>query len=364
MLMHFQRMDPLLVLASQPPPIVATVPLNNLNFDNLKKIVALKWEIKDPIAEVVKDLSILKEEFVLLNQVLYKIHNRFHNDKGYKDLRMYEKSLNKFLKLNFVVRVEGVISFLPESVYFPTSLPTRSMAQHTALQIYGAVSLLHRLHNIAINCGLLAIQRLNLGHFWGVAAHQIACISRTWLVGRHLLGKLAALYVSLIELLPFLHGDASVPLPNHLNNFVSEDLIEKVKEERLNESVDLNKTLSVECFLDIGVPVKRLKESMPKAQPKHDPNLVTEDVQITKPIIASEDSLSKIHSLEELKHFIETENKTRKISKKTCYTRKLPQTEWKSLKNKLFNSINDKIPNKSLKRCRKLIREAIDNQKV
>ena len=51
------------------------------------------------------DLQIVLEEEVLLNQVLYKIHNRFHNDRGYKDLRMFDKTVRKLLAHHHVQKL-------------------------------------------------------------------------------------------------------------------------------------------------------------------------------------------------------------------------------------------------------------------
>ena len=299
------------------------------------------------------DLQIVLEEEVLLNQVLYKIHNRFHNDRVYKDLRMFDKTVRKLLAHHHVQKLEVLLSFLPSALTsLPsslTSLPTRAMAHHSALQLYGAAALLHRLLALATNSGLLAVQRLNLGHFWGVGAQQLACVARLWLVARHLLASLQAAYCPLIRLLALLPGEEEevMKLPSNLDSLLPEDLVGgmEVVEEAVEEVEMVEKRVaSVDSFLDISVPVKRLKTVEP---------VVAEAKQ--------KDSLSDIHSLEELKLFLEAETKLRKVSKKTCLTRHLKQEDWKRLRTDILKAVNEKMPNKSLKLCCRIFRSALSN---
>lgn len=360
-------MDLLLVRAAQPPPIITKMVKSDMNSNVLRKIVELKWKLKSSLEEV-SGLKTLKEEFTLLNQILYKIHNRFHNDKGYKDLRMYEKSMKKFLNHNFVEAIDRIISFLPNTPSTPVSFPTLAMVQHSALQVYGGAALLQRLNILALNSGLLAVQRLNLGHFWGVAAHQLACISRSWLICRHLLRHMSDIYRPLMELLPLL-GEQKIDLPQNLNKFLPEDLVENLVEK---ESVNMDITDSVDSFLDIGVPVKRAKDTKCDLHEKvmksscasnEDSNDNEGSKHIGKDPIQTEskpkDSLGNIHSLEELRQFLDSETKARKISRKTCLTSSLNQEQWKTLRKEVLKGLNDKTPNKSLKLSRKVIREAL-----
>ena len=342
----FQSMDlQLLAAAMAAPPMNTTVPAKHLDQKDEKEIGKLKWRIKETLGGMKADLQIVLEEEVLLNQVLYKIHNRFHNDRGYKDLRMFDKTVRKLLAHHYVQKLENLLSFLTSPL---TSLPTRAMAQHSALQVYGAAALLHRLLALATNSGLLAVQRLNLGHFWGVGAQQLACVARLWLVARHLLASLQVAYCPLVSLLALLPGEEDVlKVPSSLDAFLPEDLVGgmEVVEEKVEEVEMVEKrAASVDSFLDIGVPVKRLETVEPVA------------VEV-KP----KDSLSDIHSLDELKIFLEAETKLRKISKKTCMTRNLKQDTWKRLRADILKAVNVKTPNKSLKLCRKIFRSALAN---
>jgi hypothetical protein len=357
-------MDSLLAEAVQPPPVQTCLPCPDLGLEERKSITRLRWRVKRPIGGVKDDLQIIREEAVLLNQLLYKIHNRFRNDKGYKDLRILDRTVRKFLAHDFLRSVEGLLTFLPTSdTTTPSGLPTSAMARHAALQLYGAAALLHRMEALTLNCGLLAVQRLNLGHFWGVAAQQLACVGRGWLVGRHLLASLHPVYAALVSLAPLLAGPAVLELPGDLDSFLPEDVLEQV---RMKEAagVDLPATkrlVSVDSFLDIGVPIKRPKldesevEVVDNTESNSKPPNINEECN-AKP---SKDVLADIHSLDELKQFIEAETKTRKVAKKTSFTRKLKQEDWKRIRSEVLKAVNEKTPNKSLKLCRKILRSAI-----
>ena len=173
------------------------------------------------------DLQIILEEEVLLNQVLYKIHNQFHNGRGYKDLRMFVMTVRKLLAHHYVQKLEDLLSFLPSPL---ASLPTQA---------------------------------------------------------RHLPASLQAAYCPLVRLLALLPGEEEVlKLPNNLYSLLPEDILGgmEVKEETVEEVEMVEKRVaSVDSFLDIGVPVKRLK---------------TVETMVAE--VKPKDSLSDIHRLEGL----------------------------------------------------------------
>ena len=91
----------------------------------MKTIIKSRSKIRTIEAESKDNLKILKDEYKLLNTLLYKNHNRFRNDKGYKTLRMIEKSLQKFLDAPFHTALLDLLQFIPDSplqtnVHLPT----------------------------------------------------------------------------------------------------------------------------------------------------------------------------------------------------------------------------------------------------
>jgi len=381
-------MDTLLLSVSNPPPISTTVYYPEFQVEKLRRLIGIKSKIKRKFDDINKDLDILSSEFKLFSHILYKNHNRFRNDKGYKDLRMLEKSLKKFLNHKFSNNIVNFLGFIPDFSASKTYLPTYAMGLHTQLQLYGAGAFLHRIEMLSRNSALLDVQRLNLGHFWGVSAQNLAVVGRIWIVCRHMLLGVQLCYKGIVRLLDDIPGDSSssTKMPEDLFAFMPEDLVEQVKlvetdiiEQESKTEVN-RETVTVDDFLDIGEPVKRevetssyIGEEIKRPNVESKINLVAlnkrrkiesssspyDSDKYDKSV--SKDVLSELHSFEQLKDFLESETEARKVQRKNCFTRKLNQSEWKLLKKEVLSNFIATKPNKSLKFSRKLIRNAINS---
>lgn len=345
----------LLKEAVGPPPMNTLVPAPTEPEAAIKKIVQLRWKLKDALEGFDRHLNRFNEEGSLLCQVLYKIHNRFHNDPGYRDLRMLEKSVKKFLGYNFLRCVNTFLDYLPSS---PSSqLPTTLMVRHAALQLYGAAALLDRVLKLCRLSGVSAFQRISLGHFWGIAAHQLGMVGRLSTLARHMILTIHKAYSPLRVLITMLPGEQiGQPLPETLESFLpnDDDSFKNVNKDFKNVVSVVEERLSVDSFLDLGVPVQRIKADPPKVE--------TMDLSVTQAVEAlntKTDAFSDLHSLDQLRAFLKQETKMRKVSKKTCVTAKLKQEEWKAVKAEVVKSMNERVPNKSLKLCRKILRKAL-----
>ena len=137
------EMDPLLKLVLNPPPISTTILYPGFETDAIK-IIRAKGNARSKFEEAECDLGIVSEELKLFSKILYKNHNRFRNDNGYKDLRMLEKSLQKFSNHKFLKGLQiSSDSFLtPPSAHLKTYLPNFAIGIHTELQLYGAAAFL------------------------------------------------------------------------------------------------------------------------------------------------------------------------------------------------------------------------------
>jgi len=356
--------------AVSPPPMNTLVPAPTDANHAVKRIIQLRWQLRDALEGVDGDLSRLNEEENLLSQFLYKIHNRFHNDPGYRDLRMLEKSTKKFLGHNFLRSSNTYISYLPSSPSC-SQLPTRMMARYAALQLYGAAALLDRVLMLCRLSGVSAFQRISLGHFWGTAAHQLGVVGRLWSLARHLILTIHEAYSPLRALVTLLPGEEiGNPLPETLESFLPEDCkTEKCEISKKDlKAPAVEGQLSVDSFLDLGVPVRRSNLGVPvqrtkteqsRAEVNDGPRMAVEVPVAGKIEKTKTDAFSDLHSLDQLKAFLEQETKMRKVSKKTCTTAKLKQEEWKNLKMEVSKAMNERIPNKSLKLCRKILRKAL-----
>merc|ERR1719270_1992052 len=272
---------------------------------------------------------------------------------------MIEKSLQKFLRAPFHTALPDLLQFIPDSpLQTNVHLPTLTMCHHCMLQCLQSAAVLSKLEVLCRRSGLLNMQRLNLGHFWGVAAINLAVVGRIWIICRHLLVKVEEIFSHLLEIMKFLPGSVEAyNIPEDLFELFPEDLKEHVRfeAEKQIDATNVNvPVLTVHDFLDLGEPVKRKVDT--------DEKVVTKKVKIETISNSQEskkDALNDIHSVEQLKNFLKHETDTRKVSKKTCFTKKLSQEEWKAVKKEVILNLNPSVPNKSIKMCRKIIRNAL-----
>jgi len=341
-------------------PLNKTVPCPELDIFILKAIITSRTIVRNNLSEAKEVLPKLVEESKLMTTFLYKNHNRFRNDKGYKLTRMVEKSVQKVLKFPLVPLAEDLLQFIPDSPHqMDIHLPTVAMCQFLLLQLMNAAEILQKIEILCKNSGLLSIQRLNLGHFWGVAAVNLAVLGRIWVLCRNLLSQIWIMYSNLTKISKNLPGEAieNLRLPEDLNKFVTQDL-SKLLQNNAGNNDETGAVITVDDFLDIGTPVKRKAEIVVTAKKPKIESVSPEEAPM-KDDTQKKDVLGEIHSLNDLKAFIEKETEVRKTAKKTSFTRKLNQEQWKALKKEVLKSWNPSLPNKSIKLCRKIIRNAL-----
>ena len=105
--------------------------------------------------------------------------------------------------------------------------------------------------------------------------------------------------------------------------------------------------------IDLGVKIKRCNADISKK------DSLLQSVEKSKKKPVDFEFLARIHSLQDLNDFFEEESKQRKSNRKSSRTRKLSQDEWKALKKQVLDNFKPKLPNKSIKASRKLIKSAI-----
>jgi len=349
--------DHLLLMASNPPPIFTTVPAD-INAEHCRQLVILRSSSLIEIDSSKEKFSSINEETVFLSRLLALIHNRFHNDKGYKDLRMVEKTLKKFLRHDFLGIAKKYTEFLPIVASSAPNLPSRELLKHCLAMLYAAGAFLNRIEALLINSGLLAMQRLNLGHFWGVGAQQLACVSRLWALSRDLLSSCDNLYISLYTVtknnVPDINEKLFIGFPSDLSKFFSDGINPHSVQSIAVPTAREEKT-TVHSFLDLGEPVSR-KEVVAV---KSNSTIKAEKIEDVSQKSISKDVLGDLHSFDDLKQFLVKESTERKTCRKNSFTHKLNQEAWKCLKKCVLEEFNPKLPNKSLKLARKKIREAL-----
>ena len=126
-------------------------------------------------------------ERAALNTFIYKNHNRFRNDKGFRDIKLTSKCLDRFYECELSKVATDLLDALPivASVEDATLyLPTSAMAEYALERLEGGFRVLEKLTIYCKLSGEMQFCRLNLGHFWNVALANLAAISRIWYVSR------------------------------------------------------------------------------------------------------------------------------------------------------------------------------------
>jgi len=360
-------------LAPDGPPLLTTLPQPDLALDHVGTLVLAKEKIRLELEKVSKDKIILDEELKLLSRFLYKNHNRFRNDKGYKCLRMVEKSLLRFASSSFEKYVRDVLQFLPSSVSsLGLRLPTSAMCGYALQLSHSAAEQLVAVEVRSRRAAECARQRLGLGHFWGVAAVALAIVARLWLTARHVLLSLTRVFSELTATRPLLPSQQQhlLHLPPSLYHLLPNHLAAECSQLKSSLSTRADPEVLVEDFLGIGDVVRnpvKIHENVGEAVKREKPSMelikteaISEPVKSNAKIdTALTDSLSDIHGIDEMKAFLKSESLCRKTNKKCSFTRKLTQSEWKEVKRKCLAGLNPSKPNKSVKLCRKLLRTAL-----
>ena len=122
-------------------------------------------------------------ERAALRTFIYKNHNRFRNDKGFRDIKLTSKCLNRFYECELSKVAADLLDALPivpsmedATLYLPTS----AMAEFASERLEGGFRVLEKLTVYCKLSGEKQFCRLNLGHFWNVALANLAAISRIW----------------------------------------------------------------------------------------------------------------------------------------------------------------------------------------
>ncbi len=118
---------------------------NNCGLATAKVVISANSHVKQRLADLRADLAVLEFECKLLSRLLYKLHNRFRNDRGYKALRILEKSgkcvfkesheidfknLEKFTELGFTRVTVPLIAPVVEHVFIAIFIRSLCLVQH------------------------------------------------------------------------------------------------------------------------------------------------------------------------------------------------------------------------------------------
>ncbi len=144
-------------------------------------------------------------ERAVLQTIVYKNQHRFRNDKGFRDVRLVSKCVDRLYEVDLAKTVRDFLDSLPPladivgsddgAIYFPTA----SMLSHVAGRLEGVFRLLEKLGVYCLLAGDMQLRRMRLGHVWNAAMVNVAVISKLWCVtGRFDDGKRLYYNISIV----------------------------------------------------------------------------------------------------------------------------------------------------------------------
>ena len=141
----------------------------------LKHVKARNDEIKSYIEDAVN----------LVDITIYKNHNRFRNDKGFKGLKMLRKGFRELKKVEFSQCVQNALFSLPmicdlKSESKITYLPVQSNMKYFLIIHCQLYKICDRIHGLCQHSSKYLLYRIKLGHFWDWANFNFANVSRLW----------------------------------------------------------------------------------------------------------------------------------------------------------------------------------------
>lgn len=345
---------------------------------SIKEIVGHRNKLRKALTKIDKGLTILQEENQLLKRILYRDSNKYRNDHGFKTMQLLKKSVDKSIENYPNTYLENLLEMLPQVISFPVYLPPASLAEHAGLRTWVAI---HSLQRVIHCCHLIALHascRVELQHEIHAAMLRLAISGRMWAVSNYTLKHMSLVMESL-------HGcSKSIPIGK---NFYSEKNLERIFSSYVSKKtiVTLPSTLPQlsaigekisRSFMDEEkrrqesvlksfntsekVPVSYRKEPIINSKASKKSSKESKEKNIAK---TNEDidlsNISNLKTLDDLKSFLDSETQLRKVNRKESVSRKFSQDQWKDLKKLVLSGFKPKLPNKSIKLSRKLLKEAL-----
>lgn len=327
------------------PPPTQTLPVTSLTNDE-KDFILYGLKILDHLKKQLEEFhGILEVEIATLSTFIYKHHNRFRNDKGFKYLKILAKCVNRYQEMKLPELCSNYNSSMPlkidvqicgqsKKVYFPT----KQMLQYFLVRLRGACTLLAKMTVLSENAGDLLVKRLHLGHFWGLALNNMAVVSRIWKVSITSMVLVSQSYERLVKLAenllpesPVLFLPENYVLPSTLICPDNDELLEKAKQALPDEYFPkFSPTLKSEDTFGTIIKRTNIDEITSSVEPKEE-ECGKKQKQWTR-IVACVD---KLKNKQDVVNFIHDETQNRKINRKKSVTKSMEQNQWKELRNTL-----------------------------
>ncbi|XP_072760560.1 uncharacterized protein [Anoplolepis gracilipes] len=133
-------------------------------------------------------MDILHGEAAALSRLIYRMKNKFRNDKGLKSMVALNKALINYYNMSLLKEYKKLRSIIEmeDGIHI---LPSKQMVDYVLVRTQGFAKLMAKIENIAKYAAHFLKARINLGHAWSIAIIAYATVSRIWFCSRHTLKK-------------------------------------------------------------------------------------------------------------------------------------------------------------------------------
>ena len=158
------------------------IPIILLNLD----VIIHMHKVLKHMKKRYEEISNYEEDTLnVLKVIIYKNHNRFRNDKGFKSLKMVCKKFSTLKVLNFHRCVQKFLESLPLTSDLMSNskklyLPVKSNLEYFLVMHMKTFEICEKIHGLCRHASKHLQFRIKLGHFWDWAAFNLANISRLW----------------------------------------------------------------------------------------------------------------------------------------------------------------------------------------
>lgn len=124
-------------------------------------------------------MDILHGEAAALSRLIYRMKNKFRNDKGLRSMVALNKALINYYNMSLLKEYKDLQSIIEveDGVYI---LPSKQMLEYILVRTQGFAKLMTKVESIAKYAAHFLKARINLGHAWSIAIIAYATVSRIW----------------------------------------------------------------------------------------------------------------------------------------------------------------------------------------
>ncbi|KAL6418902.1 hypothetical protein ACFW04_001497 [Cataglyphis niger] len=135
-----------------------------------------------------ESMDILHKEAAALSRLIYRMKNKFRNDKGLRSMVKLNKELINYYNMGLLKEYKDLQSNIEteDGIHI---LPSKQMLEYVLVRTQGFAKLMSKIEITARCAAHFLKERIQLGHAWSIALIAYATVSRIWFCSRHTLRK-------------------------------------------------------------------------------------------------------------------------------------------------------------------------------